>query len=218
MCGWPASLQSPATPEEVDGIRRLGGQQESVRHERDNDNCELKITQLYHEVRARVRTATSVFSFRTSFVMGLVSWVLRTLIINDREMDQRSTHMSVSTHAHMRRLAGLTRRLRGESKAAHFSQSSMADRSYTWPSAVDTGSVITSSVIEHIDLHGTFPWELHGAAHTQMRADENRCSEMSGRPRTGAYQSGGSASNDTGSSTAAFSARSCSSQRMHLHA
>ena len=25
-CGWPASLQSPATPEEVDGIRQLGGQ------------------------------------------------------------------------------------------------------------------------------------------------------------------------------------------------
>ena len=163
-------------------------------------------------------TATSVFSFRTSFVMGLVSWVLRTLIINDTEMDQRSTYTSVSTHAHMRRLAGVTLRLSGESKAAHFSQSSMADRSYTWPSAVDTGSVITSSVIEHIDLHGTFPWELHGAAHTQMRADENRCSEMRGRPRTGAYQSGGSASNDTGSSTAAFSARSCSLQRMHLHA
>ena len=109
-------------------------------------------------------------------------------------------------------------RVRGESKAAHFSQSSMADRSYTWPSAVDTGSVITSSVIEHIDLHGTFPLKLHAAAHTQMRADENRCSEMRGRQRTGAYQSGGSASNDTGSSTAAFSARSCSLQRMHLHA
>ncbi len=45
-CGWPASLQSPATPEEVDGIRRLGGQQESVRHERDNDNCELKVIHL----------------------------------------------------------------------------------------------------------------------------------------------------------------------------
>jgi hypothetical protein len=85
---------------------------------------------------------------------------------NDTEMDQHSTHMC-------------------DSKAAHFSQSSMADRSYTWPSAVNTGSVITSSVIEHIDLHGTFPSELHGAAHTQMRTDENRCSEMSGRPRTG---------------------------------
>jgi hypothetical protein len=68
-CGWPASLQSPATPEEVDGIRRLGGQQESVRHERDNDNCELKVTQLYHEAGARCvqRRASSLSGPRSSW-------------------------------------------------------------------------------------------------------------------------------------------------------
>jgi hypothetical protein len=54
-CGWPASLQSPATPEEVDGIRRLGGQQESVRHERDNDNCELKVIHLKLKFRVGAR-------------------------------------------------------------------------------------------------------------------------------------------------------------------
>ena len=54
-CGWPASLQSPATPEEVDGIRRLGWQQESVRHERDNDNCELKVIHLKLKFRVGAR-------------------------------------------------------------------------------------------------------------------------------------------------------------------
>ena len=52
----------------------------------------------------------------------------------------------------------------------------MADRSYTWPSVVDTGSVITSSVIEHIALHGGFKlllWALlvhepHTHIHTDL--------------------------------------------------
>jgi hypothetical protein len=43
----------------------------------------------------RVRTATSVFSFRTSFVMGLVSWVL-SVITTDHGSTQ---HSYVSTHA-----------------------------------------------------------------------------------------------------------------------
>ena len=126
-------------------------------------------------------TATSVFSFRTSFVKGLVSWVLRTLIITTQKWIN-AAHICQSAHMHMHRLlVGVKLRLRRDSKAAHFSQSSMADRSYTWPSAVDTGSVITSRVIEHIDLHGTFPSELHGAAHTaahrcgQMRSDARKC-------------------------------------------
>ena len=101
MCGWPASLQSPATPEEVDGIRRLGGQQESVRHERDNDNCELKVIHLKLKFRVRAGAHSDErLLFQDLVRHGACVVGPKDIDHNDTEMDQCSTYMSVSTHAH----------------------------------------------------------------------------------------------------------------------
>ena len=65
--------------------------------------------------------------------------------------DHSGTRLSVGVAEEGMGISGMS--LREWDGSAHFNQSSIADRSYTWPSAVNTGSLITSSVIGQIALY-----------------------------------------------------------------